>query len=55
MELKRINRSTPEQLEAGRSVYESLASNLPEGHSLESPLYLAEGLWVFPDGRIEEL
>jgi len=46
---------TEEQAEAGRSVYQSLVINLPKGYSEGEPLYLAEGLWVYPDGRMQEL
>ena len=45
---------TQEQLESGKEVYEALLDMIPEGFG-GGPLYLSDGIYVFPDGRMEEM
>jgi len=45
---------TQEELESGKEIYEALLDMLPEG-SKGNPLYFTDGIYVFPDGRMEEM
>lgn len=46
--------SNKEELrKAGIEIYESLAELAPE-ELRGQPLYLSDGMWVFPDGTMEE-
>ena len=45
---------TQEELDSGKEIYEALLDMLPEG-SKGNPLYFTDGIYVFPDGRMEEM
>ena len=45
---------TQEELNTGKEVYESLRDMLPKDFP-EIALYFTDGLYVFPDGRMEEM
>lgn len=46
---------TQEQLDSGKEVYESLLDMMPKDYGASGPLYLSDGIYVFPDGRMEEM
>ncbi len=47
-----IDKYTQEELESGMEIYESLLKHSP--YSRGSALYFTDGLYVYPDGRMEE-
>ena len=47
-----IDKYTQEELESGKSIYEALLQDSP--YSRGAALYFTDGLYVYPDGRMEE-
>lgn len=46
-----IEEYTEEELQSGKSIYEALLQDSP--YSRGSALYFTDGMYVYPDGRIE--
>ena len=54
LNLNRIDMKDNEELmrQEGLAIYESLVELAPEGFRGQ-PLYLSDGVWVYPDGTME--
>jgi len=45
---------TQEELSIGKEIYEALLDTAPDDLK-GGPLYFTDGIYVFPDGRVEEM